>query len=276
MEREKLINLVTKAQSGDKDAMNTLFSEFYNDVYNFAYKTLKDTSLAEDITQETFLEIVRTIDKLSEPVAFVSWMKKIAYHQCTRYFKKKKDVIVDEDEDGNSIFDTLEDEDTGALPQEVEGYMDVQLVKQNVDMFAALTKDGTMVLDGESATNYDLSDWKDITDFDISCSNTVYSDIMNGEYVENSGCFFKNDAGFGTLHDPIISIFGVDKNGKVFYEGNNIIHDMSVVDGWSDITDVVAGDIFCAGLKSDGTVVLAGNNEDGTLDVSGFTNIKTK
>ena len=74
MEREKLINLVTKAQSGDKDAMNTLFSEFYNDVYNFAYKTLKDTSLAEDITQETFLEIVRTIDKLSEPVAFVSWM----------------------------------------------------------------------------------------------------------------------------------------------------------------------------------------------------------
>ena len=597
MEREKLINLVTKAQSGDKDAMNTLFSEFYNDVYNFAYKTLKDTSLAEDITQETFLEIVRTIDKLSEPVAFVSWMKKIAYHQCTRYFKKKKDVIVDEDEDGNSIFDTLEDEDSSVLPeevaenedfkniivgmvnelseeqrsavmlyyfdemavakiaeiqevsegtvksrlnyarkamrksvesyeqkhgirlhgvgilplltlgfgdkalisqagflaaqqavtaagatsaaagtaatvattvtakagsalglkiaagavaaslvvggavlgfnllnkkeplnsaptgyisagcehlvalkndgtvvatgnndygqcnvegwtdivavcargfntialkadgtvyaigdnsnnqldvedwtdivaiysagdqtigvksdgttvgtqagyeniwnisptpdvsniknaefidalgmnvyfkdketgvlyepgmitpQEVEGYKDVQLVKQNTDIFAALTKDGTMVLDGESATNYDLSDWKDITDFDISCSNTVYSDIMNGEYVENSGCFFKHDFGYGTLHDPIISIFGVDKNGKVFYEDNNNIHDMSVADGWSYITDVVAGDIFCAGLKADGTVVIAGNNEEGNLDVSGFTDIKTK
>lgn len=119
MERQELISLVTKAQAGDSEAMEALFAAFYGDVYDFARKSVNDEDLACDITQETFLEIIRTIGNLKEPVAFVTWMKKIAYHQCTRYFKKKKDVLVDEDEEGNTIFDTLADESEDAIPAEV-------------------------------------------------------------------------------------------------------------------------------------------------------------
>ena len=119
MNREELIRLVTRAQKNEKGAMDRLFAEFYNDVYYFALKTLKDSDLACDITQETFLEILRTIGDLKEPAAFVTWMKQITYHQCTRYFAKKKDVLVEEDEEGNTVFDTLADESEGAIPQEV-------------------------------------------------------------------------------------------------------------------------------------------------------------
>lgn len=119
MERDVLISLVTRAQKGDSTAMDELFAAFYNDVYYFALKTLKDSDTACDITQETFLEIINTIGNLKEPAAFVTWMKQITYHQCTRYFKKKKDVLVEEDEDGNTIFDTLADESEGAIPSEV-------------------------------------------------------------------------------------------------------------------------------------------------------------
>lgn len=118
MEREKLITLVTAAQSGDNGAMNELFNAFYNDVYYFALKTVKDEELACDVTQETFVEIIRTIGNLQEPAAFVKWMKQITYHQCTRYFKKKKDVLVDEDEDGNTLFDTVQEEKTDFIPDE--------------------------------------------------------------------------------------------------------------------------------------------------------------
>ena len=119
MEKEKLIKLVTGAQSGDPSAIDALFSDFYNDVYYFALKTVQDQDLACDITQETFLEIIRTIGDLKEPAAFVTWMKQITYHQCTRYFKKKKEVLVEEDEDGNTVFDTLADESEGSIPSEV-------------------------------------------------------------------------------------------------------------------------------------------------------------
>ena len=119
MEKEKLIRLVTGAQNGDGAAMDQLFAAFYNDVYYFALKTVKDPDIACDITQETFLEIINTIGNLKEPAAFVTWMKQITYHQCTRYFKKRKDVLVEEDEDGNSIFDTLVDESEDSVPSEV-------------------------------------------------------------------------------------------------------------------------------------------------------------
>ena len=129
MERDKLISLVTKAQQGDQDALNDLFNAFYNDVYYFALKTVKDDQIACDITQETFVEIINTLGNLQEPAAFVKWMKQITYHQCTRYFKKKKDVLVDEDEEGNTVFDTLKEDRAEFIPDEA---MDKQDFKQTI------------------------------------------------------------------------------------------------------------------------------------------------
>lgn len=118
MQREQLVSLVIAAKAGDNEAMNALFGAFYNDVYYFALKTVKSEDLACDVTQETFVEIIRTLHKLQEPAAFVTWMKQITYHQCTRYFKKKKDVLVDEDETGATVFDTLTEEHTEFIPDE--------------------------------------------------------------------------------------------------------------------------------------------------------------
>ncbi len=118
MEKEQLVSLVSKAQNGDNDALNTLFNEYYNDLYYFALKTVKDEETALDVTQEAFVEIINTLSNLKEPAAFVTWAKQITYHQCTRYFKKKKDVIVDEDEDGNTVFDTLQEDNAEFIPDE--------------------------------------------------------------------------------------------------------------------------------------------------------------
>ena len=118
MEKEQLVSLVLKAQQGDNEALNYLFNEFYNDLYYFALKTVKDDETALDVTQEAFVEIINTLGNLKEPVAFVTWAKQITYHQCTRYFKKKKDILVDEDEDGNTVFDTLKEENAEFIPDE--------------------------------------------------------------------------------------------------------------------------------------------------------------
>lgn len=124
MEREKLVKTVTLAQSGDSDALNELFNAFYNDVYYFALKNVKDEDLACDITQEAFVEIINTLGDLKEPAAFVTWMKQITYHQCTRYFKKKKEVLVDENEDGDTIFDTMVEERSEFIPDEAVDQVD--------------------------------------------------------------------------------------------------------------------------------------------------------
>ncbi|MBQ9148122.1 MAG: sigma-70 family RNA polymerase sigma factor [Oscillospiraceae bacterium] len=118
MEKEKLISVVSAAQQGDSEALNELFNTFYNDVYYFALKTLKDEDLACDITQDTFVKIINSIATLSEPAAFVTWMKQIAYHLCLNHFRKKKDILVDEDEEGNTIFDILAEDRAEFIPGE--------------------------------------------------------------------------------------------------------------------------------------------------------------
>ena len=110
MEKEKLIALVTVAQNGDKSALNELFGAFNDDFYYFALKNVRDEQLALDITQDAFVEILTSINKLETPAAFVTWSKQIVYHQCTRHFRKKADVLIDEDEEGASLFDNIKEE----------------------------------------------------------------------------------------------------------------------------------------------------------------------
>lgn len=118
MNTEKITNLVSKAQNGDNAAMNDLFNACYNDIYFFALKTVKNEDLACDITQDTFVEIIKSINTLKDPSVFMSWAKRIAYFQCTRFFNKKTEMLVEEDEDGNSVFDTIKEDNEEFIPDE--------------------------------------------------------------------------------------------------------------------------------------------------------------
>lgn len=117
-DKEKLLSLVAKAQSGDQAALNEIFEATYNDVYYFALKTVKDADKACDITQETFVTIFKNIHTLQEAAAFVSWSRQITYRQCLRHLRKNTDVLVDEDEDGYTIFDTLAEENEEFIPDQ--------------------------------------------------------------------------------------------------------------------------------------------------------------
>ena len=119
MEKGKLTPIVIKAKSGDKTALNTLFTETYNSVYFFTLKTVKDETLAADITQETFVTIFQNLDTLNDPVAYPAWSRQITYRHCLQYLKKQnRETTVDENEDGSTIFDTIEEDRTEFIPDE--------------------------------------------------------------------------------------------------------------------------------------------------------------
>lgn len=113
---EKMTQIVIRAQGGDSEAMNELFNANYNNVYYFALKNVQDAELACDITQETFIEVINTLSALQDPASFLPWIRSITYHQCTRYFKKKKDVLVEEE--GSTIFDDLQEDRTEFIPDQ--------------------------------------------------------------------------------------------------------------------------------------------------------------
>ena len=115
-----LTPLVIRAQAGDTQALSDLMGQCYETLYYYAYKTVNDRDLAGDITQESCIEIMETLGKLREPAAFRTWAGRIVYHQCTRYFKQTKPVLLEEDEEGETLLDRLPDESRGSVPELVQ------------------------------------------------------------------------------------------------------------------------------------------------------------
>ncbi|MBQ8558397.1 MAG: sigma-70 family RNA polymerase sigma factor [Tyzzerella sp.] len=129
MEREELISMVRAVQNGDEDSKTALYDTFHDNLYHYIMKTVKDPELALDLTQDAFIEIFQTINSLKEPAAFVTWSRKIAYHRCTAYFRKRRELLADEEEEGNSLFDTLVEEREEFIPDEA---LDKEDFKQTI------------------------------------------------------------------------------------------------------------------------------------------------
>ena len=78
MEKERLIELVGKAQSADKNALVELFYNYKDSVYFVAGKLLGSAGAAEEVVTETTEIVLRKLETLDVPDGFFSWVRMIA------------------------------------------------------------------------------------------------------------------------------------------------------------------------------------------------------
>lgn len=82
--------LVRACQEGDRSAFNLLVWRWEKPLFNFAYKFVGDAGLAQDIVQETFVRVVRSIDRYEHRAAFSTWLYQIAANLCRDHFRKRR------------------------------------------------------------------------------------------------------------------------------------------------------------------------------------------
>jgi len=70
--------LVARAKSGDLAALEALYRAFETPVYNLALRVLRAPEDAEDVLQETFLEVVRSIKQYRGEGHLWGWIRQIA------------------------------------------------------------------------------------------------------------------------------------------------------------------------------------------------------
>lgn len=91
---EELVSLVLNAQNGDAEAYSRLVGRFQDMAYGYAYAILGDFHLAEDATQEAFIEAYRGLPGLQAPLAFPAWFKRIVFKHCDRLTRRKNPPLV--------------------------------------------------------------------------------------------------------------------------------------------------------------------------------------
>src|SRR5881394_2333606 len=70
--------IVARAQAGDEAALETLYRAFETPVYNLVRRMLRSPEDAEDVLQETFLEVVRSIKQYRGEGHLWGWIRQIA------------------------------------------------------------------------------------------------------------------------------------------------------------------------------------------------------
>jgi RNA polymerase sigma-70 factor (ECF subfamily) len=97
---ETEIELVERCQQGDMQAFNRLVMQYQHLVYNFLYRLSPRTQQVEDLAQDVFIRVYRSIKKLKEPRQFKSWLHRIAVHVYIdeqRRRKTMKERVVSDD-----------------------------------------------------------------------------------------------------------------------------------------------------------------------------------
>lgn len=83
-------SLVQRAQKGDEHAFAALFEMHKKRVYSVCLLMTKDTAEAEDLTQEAFLQVFRTIGTFRGEAAFSTWLYRIAVNTVLMKLRRRK------------------------------------------------------------------------------------------------------------------------------------------------------------------------------------------
>jgi RNA polymerase sigma-70 factor, ECF subfamily len=80
--------LARDAQLGDRDAFMTLYNRYFNRVHN-RVKSKIPTADVEDITQEIFIAVVRSLDRFEQRSLFSTWLYTIVNRQIADFYRKR-------------------------------------------------------------------------------------------------------------------------------------------------------------------------------------------
>ena len=84
-------SLVRRAQKQDQEAFEQIYEEYFDRIYRYITLKIGDAVEAEDLTQQVFLNTLRSISSFKwRGKPFSAWLYRIAHNQVVDYLRKKK------------------------------------------------------------------------------------------------------------------------------------------------------------------------------------------
>ena len=181
--------LIASYLQGDESCLEILIKRHKQKLYNFIYSKILDRDLTEDIFQDTFIKVIRTLKlgNYNEEGKFVSWVMRISHNLVIDHFRKNKRM---------KKFQTSTD----------------------FDIFSIL-KDGSLDAEHNLMKNQIDQDVRDLIDFLPSDQKEVliyrfYNDLSFKEISEKTGVSINTS--LGRMRYALINLRGIITKKKYF------------------------------------------------------------
>jgi len=115
---------------GHETGLEELIRRHKSKIYTSIYHLVKDSDLAEDIFQDTFIKVINTIktSKYNEEGKFLPWVIRISHNLVIDHFRKEKRKPIVANVEGFDIFDVIKvyDESTEDRMIKEQGHKDLR------------------------------------------------------------------------------------------------------------------------------------------------------
>lgn len=114
--------LVSNYIKGNEASLAILIKRHKQRLYSFIYSKVKDRDITEDVFQDTFIKVIRTLKKgnYNEEGKFLPWVMRIAHNLVIDYFRKSNRMPTFKNTDEFDIFSVLGDGNLNAEKQIIQ------------------------------------------------------------------------------------------------------------------------------------------------------------
>lgn len=118
---------IKKILEGDSNSFGVIVERYQNMVFALALKMLKHREESEEVSQDTFIKVYKSLSKFNGESKFSTWIYRIAYNTCLDRIKKNSkynndveinDVTSNEIFQAENIFDSLENKERSIIIKE--------------------------------------------------------------------------------------------------------------------------------------------------------------
>jgi RNA polymerase sigma-70 factor (ECF subfamily) len=104
--------LVQDYVAGNEDALASLIKRHESKIYGFIYSKISDRDISNDIFQDTFIKVIRTLksNSYNEEGKFLPWVMRISHNLIVDHYRKNKKMPMFRETEEFSIFSIMTDD----------------------------------------------------------------------------------------------------------------------------------------------------------------------
>jgi RNA polymerase sigma-70 factor (ECF subfamily) len=103
--------LVKNYVDGDENALSVLIKRHQSKIYGFIYSKVTDRDISDDIFQDTFIKVIKTLksNSYNEEGKFLPWVMRISHNLIVDHFRRNKKMPMFRETEEFSIFSIMTD-----------------------------------------------------------------------------------------------------------------------------------------------------------------------
>ncbi|MDR6843587.1 sigma-70 family RNA polymerase sigma factor [Flavobacterium granuli] len=121
--------LVKDYMAGDESALAILIKRHESKIYGFIYSKVADREISNDIFQDTFIKVIKTLKTQSynEEGKFLPWIMRIAHNLIIDFYRKSKKMPLFRETEEFSIFSIMSDDSLTVENQIIADQVEVDI-----------------------------------------------------------------------------------------------------------------------------------------------------